>query len=150
MQGDFKDVSYDELRALGREALRTQDLQQLLAVPPRGYQGFTIRGLAQMDEALRAGVAVWGAMMREGQWLGELLRGREVAAVVGAGACRTLFVHAALTPAMLQVRCHRACLMCVSSLLPSRCAHAAVCAACLAACCCSCVTGPPTDDAHVD
>ena len=109
MQGDFKDVSHTELRALGHTALQSQSLAQLIAAVPRGYQGATIRSLGQADQELRAGVAVWGAMMRDGEWLGDLLRGREVAAVVGSGECRTLFVHAALTPAMLQVRmgaCH--------------------------------------------
>jgi hypothetical protein len=107
LQGDFKDVSKAELRRLGAAALAADPAataDALLARAPPGYRGFTLEPGALRDDAVKAGVATWGAMMARGQWLGDLLRGREVVAVLGEGACRTLFVHAGLTKELLQVR----------------------------------------------
>jgi hypothetical protein len=52
---------------------------------------------------LRTGAAVWASQLGPGQWFGDLIRNRPAATVLGDGACRTLFVHAGITPDVLQV-----------------------------------------------
>ena len=80
---------------------------------PPHFRGQRLTPQYHADPQLRAGVATWGKMMAKGSWMGDLLREREVVAVEGKGSCRTLFVHAGLKPALLQVRaCLPACVLC--------------------------------------
>jgi hypothetical protein len=74
--------------------------------------------------AMRDGAAVWASMLGPGQWFGELIRKRQAAAVVGDGACRTLFVHAGLLPDVVQV-------LCSGSRGPERASHSIVVIGCM-------------------
>ena len=105
-QGDFKDISKQELTRIGTEALQRATLKELMAAVPRHYRNM-IDTFFRGTEAERAGVAAWAAAMAPGSWLGETMRDRQVAAVVGDGHCRTLFVHAGFDDKILKVR--RAC-----------------------------------------
>lgn len=101
MQGDFRYVSPGELTRIGDAAMKHAKLTDLLVAVPEAYrQGVLLyRGTRMFP-----GAAVWATMVAAGGALGDAMRSRRIAAVAGAGACRSLFVHAGLLPAMMKVR----------------------------------------------
>ena len=101
MQGDFRYVSPAELTRIGDAAMKHAKLTDLLVAVPEAYrQGVLLyRGTRMFP-----GAAVWATMVAAGGELGDAMRSRRIAAVAGAGACRSLFVHAGLLPAMMKVR----------------------------------------------
>lgn len=103
MQGDFKDISREELKRVGTEALQRATLKELMLAVPKHYRNM-IETFFRGSEAERAGVAAWAAAMGPGSWLGDTMRDRQVAALVGEGQCSTLFVHAGFDNKILKVR----------------------------------------------
>ena len=114
-QGDFKDISPEEIRKLGVEALKTDTVEDLARRSPKEYRAKGIGHYYNDSDEMKAGVAVWGALMAEGGWLGDLMRTREPAVILGEGACKTLFIHGGLTAQILDVRRRRLCCPSVSS-----------------------------------
>lgn len=101
MQGDFRYISRAELTRIGEAALETHKLTDLLAAVPAAYrQGV----LMYRGTRMFPGAAVWAKAVAAGGALGDAMRSKRIASVVGNGACRTLFVHAGMLPAMMKVR----------------------------------------------
>eukprot|EP00892_Ulva_mutabilis_P011251 jgi/Ulvmu1/8499/UM044_0033.1 len=100
LQGDFRYIAQVELRRIGDAAMQHAKLSDLLVAVPEAYrQGVLIyRGSPAFP-----GAAVWGKLMGAGGALGDAVRRKRIAAVAGAGSCRTLFVHAGMLPAMMKV-----------------------------------------------
>jgi hypothetical protein len=103
LQGDFKDVSKAEIQSLGEEALKDSSVHEVALRCPIVYRSKGIGNYYHDSDVMKAGVASWGSMMGEGQWLGDLLRSRETVVVLGKGMCKTLFVHAGININILQV-----------------------------------------------
>jgi hypothetical protein len=102
-QGDFKDISNEELASMGRAALAHNSTDELLEAVPVFYRRMIHTYFDGTPEEV-AGVATWAASLKPGSWLGDTIRSRKVATVLGNGSCRTLFVHAGLDMTTLTVR----------------------------------------------
>jgi len=88
IQGDFRYVSKAELRTIALDSKIPA-----AASPDAG-------GGPHTPVAVR-GMQRWMAMLLPSQPLGRLLRNRLATAVLGAGQCRSLFVHAGVLPGIL-------------------------------------------------
>lgn len=83
-----------ELHALGQYASEGGRAEDLLHSVPAAFR----HAVQQRQGMQQVGAAVWAHAMGPEGWAGRLLRSRKTIAVVGEGACRTLFVHAGLLP----------------------------------------------------
>jgi hypothetical protein len=88
---------------MGRIALAKNSSTEILQAVPAFYRSM-IRSYFDGTREQVAGVATWAASLKPGSWLGNTLRDRQVATVLGDGSCRTLFVHAGLDMTTLTVR----------------------------------------------
>lgn len=99
LQGQLQYVSRQELADLGRQhILNNGDARALWAQVPRHLKPVVVQFPAGV---IQRGAAVWSSLVRKDGWLGEWIRSLPAAVIVGEGECRTLFVHAGLTPNVL-------------------------------------------------